>query len=110
MPSLKPWYIYRLEHPDTGQVMYVGATTDPKRRFLEHVAGYHQGRSLRSWVLSLKKEGKIPHMEIIEKTNSRDWQTRERHWIAFYRKKIGIKLLNKQAGGIVRRKRNELLA
>lgn len=98
------WYIYQLESPE-GLVRYVGATTNPQRRYQEHLDGFRQGRSLKKWVQGLKSNGKVPRMHILEETTNALWQRREKHWIAFYRQKIGKILLNKQAGGIVRRRK-----
>ncbi len=97
------WWIYQLESPE-GFVRYVGATTNPERRYKEHLNGIKQGVALKRWVQGLKAEGKVPKMHILEQTTNQLWQKRERYWISFYRRKIGKTLLNKQAGGIVRRR------
>jgi hypothetical protein len=96
------WYIYQLESP-TGEVRYIGATTNPERRYKEHLSGVKQGKQLKKWVQSLLKQGKAPRMLVLEQTNWINWQERERFWIS-QRKKYG-KLLNKQPGGIVKRRR-----
>ena len=95
------WYIYQLESP-TGEVRYVGATTDPQRRYQEHLKGIKQGKALKLWVQGLLKQGKKPTMYILEETNWSNWQSREKHWINTL--KTG-RLLNRQPGGIVKRSR-----
>ncbi len=93
------WFIYQLESP-TGEVRYVGATTDPKRRYQEHLNGIKQGRYLKLWVQSLLRDNQKPTMFIIEETDWANWQKRERYWISTLKKTSN--LLNKEAGGIVR--------
>lgn len=96
------WFIYRLNDPETGEIRYVGHTSDPARRLKDHGSKYDQcNRRKRMWIQELKAQGKKPVMEFIEHgvglTDQR-WKVRERYWITYFRS-IGARLFNVRDGG-----------
>ena len=58
-------YIYVLKDPETSRVMYVGVTNNPLKRFAEHMA-CSTGMKTISWINKLEKQGKTPHMDVID--------------------------------------------
>ncbi len=44
---INKWFIYSLSDPKSGMIRYIGATTDPTRRYNEHLNGVnHQHLTL----------------------------------------------------------------
>lgn len=80
----KTVYIYTLCSPlAPDEVRYVGKTNDPQRRLTQHIqdgSDTHKGH----WISSLRKQGLIPIMTIIEETTFDIWDTRELYWITYY--------------------------
>lgn len=64
--SVMAEYVYYLVDPDTKEVRYVGKTMNPKTRMASHCK--HPGKSIKSWVETLKAHGKRPVMVLVEKT------------------------------------------
>lgn len=92
------WYIYALVDPRDDAVRYVGATTNPKKRYAEHM--YENNRReiyKHRWVTKLRADGLRPQMIILEE-NPIDWAEAERRWIAHYRA-AGARLTNLTDGG-----------
>jgi hypothetical protein len=100
--SNKPWVIYVLKHPRTGEVRYVGVTVKkPSYRLSEHISEAVQSvrKTYKSrWILSLVSIGLHPLIEIIESSCGDGWQDAEHRWIAKYRSQ-GIRLVNATDGG-----------
>lgn len=91
-------YIYTLSHPLTGEVRYVGKTTNPKQRKSNHSnRARDKGTHKRNWINSLKVQGLKPLFEIIDEVHD-DWKFWERYWIAQF-KIWGFKLCNSALGG-----------
>jgi len=90
-------YIYALIDPRTMDVRYVGKSNNPYRRYNRHLFESDATHKER-WILSLRSDGFVPIMQIIEVCDKNVWQDRERDWIAFYRK-IGCDLTNTTDGG-----------
>lgn len=90
-------YVYTLSDPETGEVKYVGATENPKRRFSQHTARVKvRARALDAWLTSLFDKNLLPEMKIIEVVGFyRAWQA-ERKWINRYRE-MGAELTNYQS-------------
>lgn len=93
----KPTKIYVLRDPETGEVRYVGKTT---QRLCSRLTGHmqcnpetHSGR----WIKLLRDKGLRPLIELIEEAGD-DWPERERHWISHYRDS-GASLTNLSQGG-----------
>jgi len=91
-------YIYGLREPDTMMIRYIGKTTDPHRRWLNHLCEKSKTHR-RNWILSLKRRGLEPEIVVIEEvTGAWPWQESERFWIAFALKN-GWPLVNMTSGG-----------
>ena len=84
-PKSKVSYIYRLRDPRTGQIVYIGATVDPKRRLTQIMSPTMVGRSVIMWVLALKSARLEVKMEIIEECGTAVRRERELHWINYYK-------------------------
>ncbi len=93
------WFIYSLSDPKSGMIRYIGATTDPTRRYNEHLNGIKQNRTLKKWVESLRRGRLYPKMSILEQVSEREWEQKERQYILEHRNKMGKFLLNKHYGG-----------
>lgn len=104
---LRTEYIYALCEPDTNVIRYIGKSTNPRRRLLNHMND--NGKCHRTnWLQSLKRRGKVPGLMIIERIEifkeddgsvpQWDWQWSERYWIALGRH-LGWPLVNGTDGG-----------
>ena len=92
-------YIYTLTDPLTNEIRYVGKTTNPKRRFKQHLnQAKEKNLYSKRWIQGLLEQGHEPIMTIIEKINREQWRERERHWIEYYRDQ-GAPLTNLSEGG-----------
>ena len=91
-------FIYGLREPDTGLIRYIGKTTNPHRRWLNHLCEKsHCHRTY--WIRSMLRRGLKPEMVIIETVDGAwPWQESERHWIAFARRN-DWPLVNMTSGG-----------
>jgi hypothetical protein len=56
-------YVYSLNHPNTGNAKYVGATKDPEKRLRQHKRG-ETNEKVRDWVNGLSDKGLEPNMEV----------------------------------------------
>lgn len=68
-------YIYTLEHPITGVIVYVGACIDPPIRLRCHIN--NPSVALRDWMKDLKRQRLIPVMKIVDTGDNEV----ERAWI-----------------------------
>lgn len=99
MGQPKPRFIYGLAEPDSGEVRYVGATTNTIKRLTAHL--WHQKtrqQSVHNWVAKLAETSKQPMLCILEECDGDSWQERERYWIAHFRSR-GNDLFNSDNGG-----------
>lgn len=80
--SSTPSYIYALVDPRTDEIRYVGKSSDPHRRFDEHVKREGYNRHKQNWIRQLERLGLAPELVVLEECNG-DWQERERFWIAY---------------------------
>src|SRR5665213_2683849 len=89
-------FVYILKHPITGEIRYVGCTTDPEKRLRSHISCC-RNRSYEKeiWIADLLDKGLRPVMEVIECTDQPG--ARERFWILHYRR-AGALLLNRNDG------------
>lgn len=77
-------YIYGLKDPETKEIRYVGKANNPKVRYHQHVKGGDLSNShKRGWIDSLAKKGLVPELVILEVTDEKRWETREKHWIKY---------------------------
>lgn len=97
-------YIYALLEPDTKEIRYIGKTIDPEKRLKSHINSAnkvdkrYKKSYVKNWIYSLLLKNKNPEMIIIEEVNNKNWQSREKYWIKFY-KDEGCKLTNLTLGG-----------
>lgn len=89
--------IYALCDP-SGEVFYVGQTTDPAQRLLAHLAPGSR-TAPRARIDRLRAAGQKPTMKIVETIDAEApaWKaaSREHHWIGWY-VAHGASLVNKQ--------------
>lgn len=94
--------IYTLSHPETGEVRYVGVTSQKTtKRLQDHIkdARRHRRSWTHKWILSLLDAGVAPDMAVIETVpGGGDRAGAERRWIAHYRA-AGARLTNLTDGG-----------
>ena len=98
MKDLRRVEIYTLAHPITNEVRYVGKTVNGlKQRLIEHIK--HKPKTyLHNWIKNLKKQNLEPKIELLETTDSNNWEESERYWIAQF-KAWGFRLVNNCLGG-----------
>ena len=91
--------IYALVDPRTGEVRYVGKTSQSlARRLRGHLASAKTRRTHRDcWIFGLVADGARPEIWAIEQ-GVEDWAARERHWIRVFRE-FGTGLTNRTDGG-----------
>ena len=98
---MEKYFIYVSIDPESSQIRYVGKTKKPNDRFKRHLSLYSLQESWtekNKWILSLKKRGLTPLMQIIDEGNNISINGLEKKWISFY-KDIGEKLTNMTEGG-----------
>jgi group I intron endonuclease len=95
-------FIYTLAHPETGEIRYVGKTTNLKRRYYTYSSPSalknNPNKHLSNWILSFYKKGLKPIMEILDETEVNNWQELEKFWINQF-KFWNFKLINLTDGG-----------
>ncbi len=97
------WTIYSLADPYTGEIRYVGYTSQTLRKRLRghihHAKAYGRG-AVRLWIMQLLADGLEPTIAPLEIGDGpRNWMPAERKWIAYYRGIPGNRLLNQSNGG-----------
>jgi len=94
-------YIYTLSHPQTGEIRYVGKTTNLKKRTYQHfnikICKKLGNRHLGNWLLSILNNNLKPKLEVLEECTD-DWIKCEQYWIEQF-KHWGFDLLNITKGG-----------
>lgn len=73
-------YIYGLKDPRDQQIYYVGASSDPERRLIDHMSDTCNQRK-REWLNGLKCKGLKPDLVILDTTDEENWRAQEKHWI-----------------------------
>jgi len=97
--KMKTVYIYGLEDPTTDEIRYVGKTTNLKNRYYQHVSNCDDvNHHKKNWIQGLKNKGLKPKLIILEKTDEKRWEKREKYWIKTLLD-IGCPLTNISAGG-----------
>lgn len=92
-------YIYAVCDPDSGKVMYVGKSNNPKKRLSQHI--YDSGKrksKIHGWIKGLLASGKAPTIKTLHVTTQENWQSTEIMEIAKQRA-IGCAELNIAKGG-----------
>lgn len=95
--KMKTGYIYSLNDPITDVPRYIGLTFYLHKRKLSHFNSNektHKG----NWIKSLRNNGLLPVMEIIDTVNENEIKFWEQHYISLY-KSWGFKLVNGTLGG-----------
>lgn len=90
-------YIYALVCPISDEIRYIGKANDPKKRFCSHLIDKRINHK-NAWILSLKKQDRIPVLEILDQVSINEWEFWEQYYISLY-KSFGFKLTNKGLGG-----------
>ncbi len=95
----RPWTVYSISDPRTGQIRYVGVTHDARRRFQAHLrtAGLETNHK-SNWLAALAREGHLPVFEVLESGNGQEWAAAEMRWIKVCRD-LGHPLTNLTNGG-----------
>jgi hypothetical protein len=85
--------IYALTDPDSGEVRYVGRTTNNLwQRYSQHLMGV--SKATKPWVQALRPLQKVPSLKILEEGVSVEGAgVRERYWISYWLEQ-GASLLN----------------
>jgi len=96
----KTTFIYSLSDPRTGEVRYIGKANNPKMRLRHHLCVRKKDcfTKTRGWIISLKNQGLVPLMEIVDEVEFSTWDFWEMHYISLY-KSWGFTLTNHQKGG-----------
>jgi hypothetical protein len=94
-------YIYALHDPRTGDVRYVGQTTDPRGRLSSHLhTALKQRPAPRDkWIASLRSMGLAPQWQTLDIVDTDKWVQAERDAIGRHRA-LGCQLTNASDGGI----------
>lgn len=99
--SNKTHYIYALIEPDTGEVRYIGRTTNPDHRLVCHMS--HNGGAnpqKYDWALELKAKGQTAGLVVLQECDSLESaKAAELAWINKYAPSGA--LLNKTYKGCV---------
>lgn len=94
-------YIYTLENPETGEIKYVGKTTNIKRRYYQHtnkkVCKKLSNKHLGNWLFSILNKDLKPILNILEECEN-NWADSEIYWIEQF-KVWGFNLVNFTKGG-----------
>lgn len=94
--------IYTLSDPITMEVRYVGQTIRELRdRWYDHCSEYKLEKETnhrRNWVMSLKRQGLRPVIEILDIVEKENWVFWEQYWISQL-KSWGFNLTNLTVGG-----------
>ncbi len=87
--------IYALCDPETGEVRYIGKSSDSHHRFKSHMRETRRDYPLYRWINKLRKSGLCPKLKILFETD--DWEISEKLTIEKYRQ--SGRLLNVAEGG-----------
>lgn len=91
--------IYKLLHPVTKEIRYIGKTKEAlNRRLNKHIYNRGTNSKVSKWCKHLHKEGLNPIIELVERVSFQNWEEREKYWIDYYRS-LGSNLLNITPGG-----------
>lgn len=83
--------VYALSAADSPDIRYIGSTTSPVKRFMDHRRNAH-GPELKAWVESVKGRFVFTILEIVPKKKARASEEAQiRHY-----ERIGCKLINKR--------------
>lgn len=82
----KKWvYIYLLLDPDTDNPVYVGKSIDPVRRYAGHLNCVNTyNKAWRDYITSLRKQLKMPVLQVIAYTDNKEAEAVEKDLISTY--------------------------
>lgn len=86
--------VYALCQQGSTEVRYIGSTTNPVKRFLDHRRNGH-GPEIKDWVESVNKSIEMTILEIVPQSKARTSEETQMR----YHEKLGHRLLNKRAAG-----------
>lgn len=96
---MKAVFIYALKDPITGAIRYIGRTTNPKKRFGDHLTAVKKEKNHRSnWIRSLCEKGLKPELELLAQVPESEWKQNEIDYIAVFRS-MDCDLVNGTDGG-----------
>lgn len=79
------FYVYALLDPRTDIVGYIGITTNPRKRYLNHLSFEDKNQQKDSWIQQLYDDDILPAMKIVEIVDTLEQaQEREIYWIQHY--------------------------
>lgn len=91
-------YLKNYRHHITKDVRYVGKTKgNIQVRFKAHLHEKGNTKKVR-WIASLKQQGMLPEVLILEVVDEKKWEEYECYWITYYRE-LGYDLTNLTDGG-----------
>ena len=91
-------FIYVLVDPRDGDIRYVGASTDPHKRYRQHVKDLRRSDYRTAWIKKLLRLGLQPILRMIQEVPSDVCDEAERYWIKTLRD-LGCRITNGTAGG-----------
>jgi hypothetical protein len=80
MKKAKNVFIYALVDPTSNDIRYIGKSLCPKKRLKVHMSDSSQTSKVE-WLTSLKENGEIPKIKILEITDEDHWPKKEKWWI-----------------------------
>jgi hypothetical protein len=102
MKEIKSYRIYALVYPKGGKIFYVGSTGQRLRmRLTQHLSETRAGKGGQRKHRIIKRlldKGKRPVIVELDRCYPKEWEAKEREWIARF-KKAGYKLSNVADGG-----------
>jgi hypothetical protein len=102
LKELKSYRVYALVYPKSKKVFYVGITSQPLAfRLTQHLSETRSGHGGQRKFRILKRlldKKKRPGIVELDRCGPKEWETKEREWIARFRR-TGYKLSNVADGG-----------
>jgi group I intron endonuclease len=91
-------YIYGLIDPRNNQIKYVGWSSNPQRRYKEHlyVSSLETNSHKNNWIKKLLGNNLKPYMIILEEILTVEFEEKEKYWINLFGRK---NLTNQTDGG-----------
>lgn len=87
--------LYRLDDPRENGKVYIGCSSNPRKRYAEHVCNArYANENVRLWINDLKAYGLLPQMTIIEKVSLQEWKQAEKDVVSVIRSIRGKACLN----------------
>lgn len=98
----RPWFVYSLADPESGDIRYIGKTCNIKQRLTGHISSsrcsFEANPYKARWIQQLMNKDLKPLLSVLENGIGETWETAEKYWISFYLS-AGAKLTNLTKGG-----------